>query len=251
MNALTLHQTTAGGNSLTMSSLEISDLTGKRHDHVMRDIRTMLIELYGDGGVPNFGGTNVNPQNGQEYALFNLPKRETLILVSGYSVALRAKIIDRWQELEVGVVKAASSPKLAPVFRDFMQIGKMIGLVGAQQVISANRATAKVTGINALEILDATKLIEETKEVSYPVRDIAARMGVKSSQAMNKILEAAGLQTCHPNESPRWEPTQAGMPFAELITVDPVHGLGKPQRMWQWKLGIIDAVQQGESQGNA
>lgn len=250
MNALTLHQTSAGGNTLTMSSLEIAELTGKEHSHVMRDIRSMLVELYGEGGLSKFGSSYINSQN-KEQPCFDLPKRETLILISGYRIDIRAKIIDRWQELEGVMVKATSAPKLAPVFRDFMAIGKMIGLVGAQQVISANRATAKVTGINALEILDATKLIEPSKEVSYPVRDIAARMGVKSSQAMNKILEAAGFQTCHPNESPRWEPTKEGMQFAELITVDPVHGLGKPQRMWQWKLGIIDAVQQGESQGNA
>ena len=82
---------------LTMSSLEIAELTGKRHDNVMRDIQGMLGEL---GGVLSFEDTYTNPQNGQSYPIFNLPKREALILVSGYSVVMRAKIIDRWQELE-------------------------------------------------------------------------------------------------------------------------------------------------------
>jgi phage antirepressor YoqD-like protein len=83
-----------------MSSREISELTGKRHDNVMRDIREMLIELHGEGGVLSFEDTHTNPQNGQDYVVFMLPKRETLILVSGYSVVMRAGIIDRWQHLE-------------------------------------------------------------------------------------------------------------------------------------------------------
>ena len=85
--------------SLTMSSQEIAELTGKRHDHVMRDIRAMLAELHGEGGVPSFGASYINEQN-KAQPCFNLPKRESLILVSGYNVKMRAAIIDRWQDLE-------------------------------------------------------------------------------------------------------------------------------------------------------
>lgn len=99
-----------GGNAaaLTMSSREIAELCDKRHDNVMRDIRAMLVELYGEGGVLSFEDTHTNPQNGQEYPVFLLPKRETLILVSGYNLKMRARIIDRWQELEA--IAAASVP---------------------------------------------------------------------------------------------------------------------------------------------
>ncbi|WJR66942.1 phage regulatory protein/antirepressor Ant [Neorhizobium sp. CSC1952] len=91
-----------GGKPLTMSSREIAELCGKRHDNVMRDIRTTLNDL---GGLLNFEGTYFDAQ-GKEQKCFNLPKRETLIVVSGYSIELRARIIDRWMELEQGVSKS-------------------------------------------------------------------------------------------------------------------------------------------------
>lgn len=88
-------------SALTMSSLEIAELTGKRHDHVMTDIRKMLEVM--DLNAPEFLGTAFYEVNNakREREIFNLPKRETLILISGYNIAMRAKIIDRWQELEV------------------------------------------------------------------------------------------------------------------------------------------------------
>lgn len=122
-------------DSLTMSSREIAELTGKRHDHVMRDIRTMLVELYGEGGLPNFGASYINDQN-KAQPCFNLPKRETLILVSGYNVQMRARIIDRWEELESGMaLPVAAVGELTQIVRS--QIG---GIVKAVVLKAVNEA---------------------------------------------------------------------------------------------------------------
>ena len=82
---------------LTMSSLEISKLTGKDHRNVLADIRAMLEGLEIEGA--EFSAPYKMP-SGQNTTLYNLPKRECFILVSGYNLKLRAAIIDRWQELE-------------------------------------------------------------------------------------------------------------------------------------------------------
>ncbi|MCZ2159310.1 Rha family transcriptional regulator, partial [Bartonella sp. 220] len=88
----------------TMSSREIAELCGKEHKHIMRDIRQMLEELNGSKfGPVDFSGTYVDSK-GEHRPCYYLPKRECLILVSGYSTTLRAKIIDRWQQLEQQVV---------------------------------------------------------------------------------------------------------------------------------------------------
>lgn len=83
-----------------MSSREIAELTGKEHKHVKRDIEVMLSQLGEDGS--KFGRIYFDSIN-RKQTEYLLPKRETLILVSGYSVVLRSRIIDRWQELEAQV----------------------------------------------------------------------------------------------------------------------------------------------------
>jgi phage regulator Rha-like protein len=80
-----------------MTSREIAEYTGKRHDHVLADIRTMLEQL--EMTSPEFSG-HLPDAYGRPQHVFILPKDLTLTLVSGYSVPMRHAIIKRWQALE-------------------------------------------------------------------------------------------------------------------------------------------------------
>jgi len=82
----------------TMSSLEIANLTGKLHWNVLKDIEKMCRELEIDNSL--FRSQYINSR-GKQYNLYNLPRRECDILISGYNIKFRAAIIDRWHSLEI------------------------------------------------------------------------------------------------------------------------------------------------------
>lgn len=102
----------AGAQSLTMSSREIAELTGKDHDNVRRDIKNLA-----DALSLSFEEKTEPSEFGRPFKVFVLNKRETLILVSGYSVELRARIIDRWQELE-----AQQAPKIPATYAEALRL---------------------------------------------------------------------------------------------------------------------------------
>jgi phage antirepressor YoqD-like protein len=82
----------------TMTTREIAELCEKKHMHVMRDTRTMFAALDLDemGYIQKW----TDPQNSQQYDEFALPRDLTMTLVTGYSIPLRKKVIDRLDELE-------------------------------------------------------------------------------------------------------------------------------------------------------
>lgn len=94
-------------NQKGMTSLEIAEVTGKQHAHVMRDIRNLLSQGVAES---NFGLGSYTDANGQERPLFNLTPKGCLILASGYDAVLREKIIDRLEYLE-NEKKAIQTPQ--------------------------------------------------------------------------------------------------------------------------------------------
>lgn len=87
----------------TMTSLEIAEVTGKRHDSVLRDIRNLLSQRV---DAHNFVETSYTDKANRQQKCFTLTKKGCLILASGYDALLREKIINRWEELENQVRKS-------------------------------------------------------------------------------------------------------------------------------------------------
>lgn len=87
-------------NQITsMSSVEISELTGKRHDHVLRDIDNLLKTLSPELGL-GYKSTTYKDTTGRKNRMYQMDKDATICLVAGYDANARMRIIKRWQQLE-------------------------------------------------------------------------------------------------------------------------------------------------------
>ena len=105
----------------TMTSLEIAELTGKQHNHLMRDIRNMEPAWEKVQGS-KFGlssRTYQLPNGGtKEVPCYVLTKTECLYIATKFNDEARAKLVLRWEELEMAdgrrqkeEVKCLPSPK--------------------------------------------------------------------------------------------------------------------------------------------
>ena len=155
----------------TMSSREIASLCDKRHDNVMADIRKMLNEL----GLyaPDFSGTYTTEQ-GNQYECFNLPKRECLILVSGYNLKLRTKIIDRWQELE-----QATTPRLPQTYLEALR--------ALADEVEAHEHTQQQLAIAEPKVQYFDKLVERNLLTNFTTT--AKEFGVKRKDFVAYLLD--------------------------------------------------------------
>ncbi|MVF51460.1 MULTISPECIES: Rha family transcriptional regulator [Pseudomonas] len=83
-----------------MSSLEIAEITGKNHKHVLRDIRKMLNEIGPDLDQCQYVETKAPDGYGRFQPMTILDKELTFTLLSRYSFKLSNMIVKRWLELE-------------------------------------------------------------------------------------------------------------------------------------------------------
>ena len=92
----------------TMSSIEIAELTGKLHKHVMSDVRNMCKQM---GIQSDDFLSDYKDDRGRVQPCYKLDRYHTEVLVTGYDVKRRAAVIKRWYDLETGKAQPLATVK--------------------------------------------------------------------------------------------------------------------------------------------
>lgn len=86
-------------NGQTLSSREIANYAGKNHSDVMRAIRKME-KSWIEVSESNFALAEYIDEQGKKRPEYLLTKKESLYIITKFNDVARAKLINRWEELE-------------------------------------------------------------------------------------------------------------------------------------------------------
>lgn len=151
--------------AVTMSSREIAELTGKRHDNVVRDIEKMLAENQIDR--LKFEGVYLDAK-GEQRKCYNLPKDLTITLVAGYRSDLRLKIVRRWIELETATPQIAVPKTMTEALRLAAELSEkndiLLNTVAIRQRELAE-AAPKVAALDRISTADGSYGLTEAAKI--------------------------------------------------------------------------------------
>ena len=220
----------------TMSSREIAELTGKEHRNVKRDCEVMFSELNLD--ALSFEHIYLDSMNRQQTE-YLLTRELVQTLITGYNIKLRHAVIQRLNELEEQQKPKAVLTQLdnaRNAFDNSLHFAKLFGLEGNQALLSANKATEKLTGFNPMQLL-GIELKNEHQTLNLTPTEIGKQLDPKlSAVAVNKLLESLNYQE---KLGSAWVPTPKGKPYAVFLDTGKKHSDGTPVTQLKWLSTII------------
>ena len=161
INASTELKNEPSAHKRTMSSVEIAEMTGKLHRHVLRSIRAMEPAWVKIGGT-NFGFTSYTDQWNRQKPMYLLDYRECMYIATKFNDEARAKLILRWDELEREDREKERNAQLGPADSGASHtVHELIEWVGALQ---------RLGGADKAATLEIMKKIAE--ERGLPMIDI-------------------------------------------------------------------------------
>lgn len=147
-------------NSKEMSSLEIAEITGKRHADVLRDVRNLIEQ---GANERNFALVEYKDKKGEIRPCYKLTPKGCLILASGYDVVLREKIINRLEELEMQKKNGGFS--IPQTLSEALRLAADQQEEIEQQKLLINEQAPKVAFANAIEASKSSCLIGELAKI--------------------------------------------------------------------------------------
>lgn len=177
----------------TMTSLEIAEVTGKRHSDVLEAIRNME-PAWEKVAQRKFPLGSYKDANNQDRPCYILNKTECLYVATKFNDEARAKLILRWEELET---KEASTIKVPTTFAEALRL--------AADQAEKIEAQQKQLEANSKEIVELSGTIATMQpKVTYVDKILASKETVtttqiaqdygQSAKAFNILLRNYGIQ---------------------------------------------------------
>lgn len=210
--------------SVTMSSREIAELTGKQHKHVMADIQTMCDQL--EIQSADFLADYIDGR-GRKQPCYQLDRYHTEVLVTGYDVKRRAAVIKRWYDLESGTAKPLASQPSIPATMALCELaitvlrpsdsGKVVMLQKAGKATGADTSflpdyteDSAPGHVGAMDTASATQLLRE-----YGVKCTAAAFNERLRQI--GLLEQRSRKSSGGKEKRFWCITNEGLAYGKNV----------------------------------
>jgi phage regulator Rha-like protein len=170
----------------TMTSREIADLTGKRHDNVLRVCR----DLIESGVCPQIEECNVinDLAGGRSFVQYRLQKRDSFVLVARLSPEFTAAVVDRWQELEAAATVPVRALSPAQLFLQNAQA--MVDMERRQD--EQDQAVAAIS--HRVEQVEQTQLLTTRPQNSESITHLRGR-AAKHFGLPERIVEYIIRQT--------------------------------------------------------
>ena len=164
----------------TMTSLEIAELTGKQHFHVMEAIRKME-PAWVKVAASNFRLGTYKDANGQLRPCYSLTKTECLYIATKFNDEARAKLVLRWEELEQA--RAQEQQALSYPLRNAQQEMQPLCLPEPKKILAL-----------ADEIIgEGLRLLNDEAEDTLTATQVAKTFNM-SVYDFNAILRDMGIQ---------------------------------------------------------
>ena len=180
-----------GNAPLTMSSREIADLVEARHNDVVATIE----RLFAKGLLRSSRKTRREETGGRPIEVYDLIERDTHLVVSGYSDEHRARVIDRWQELEAKQAPAFAIPKsMSEALRLAADLSEQTERLAIERDTAVRtKADSYDRAAIAKALKDGPSRTREGTEAVYIPNDDEYEMWIFHGHCTREKLEALGV----------------------------------------------------------
>ena len=144
-----------------MTSLQIAEITGRRHTDVMRAIRNME-PAWEKVSERKFALAEYQDEQGKPRPCFSLNKEECLYIATKFNDEARAKLIKRWKELE-----EQSKPSVPQNYLEALKSLVKTEEEKQQLALQNKRQQATILTISKENTKLGNKIIEMLPKVSY------------------------------------------------------------------------------------